>query len=684
MLLLYAATIFLSAFLLFAVQPMIGKMILPWFGGSASVWNTCLLFFQVALLAGYLYAHWLNRYLKPRRQMIVHVVLLAASLAVLPILPSPFWKPTAAGDPSGRILLLLAATIGLPYLLLSTTGPLLQAWFAAAKPGSTPYRLYALSNLGSLLALFSFPVLIEPWFSTHEQGYSWSAVYAAFVALCSAVAWRRRHEPIGHVDGAIAVAEKDEAAPGWKRHLLWIFLPACASGLLVSFTNHLSQNVAPIPFLWVLTLGVYLLSFIICFEREAWYRRAVFLPLLALASGGAAFSLYYDQGNLRIKYAIPVFVITLFVCCMVCHGELARLKPNPRRLTNFYLMLSFGGALGGVFVAIVAPRLFNTYVEPPVLLACCPALAAIVLWQEPGTWTSQRRLNVVRVLMVLLTATVGDYLIYAKHKDDLRFRMSLRNFYGVLRVYDGGGGEDEPAERELVHGTISHGSQILDPGLRRTPTSYYGVWSGWGRAVKYVQKHAAARVGMVGLGAGVSAAYGRSGDLFQFYEINPLDYAIATTWFTYLRDCSAEHPVLFGDARLTMEQLPSQQLDLLGLDAFASDSIPVHLLTREAFALYFRHLKPGGILAVHVSNRYLNLTPIVALNARDLGKASLLVTDDGEEESYLTSSDWVLVTADPAVFAHSEFQSSGSERVNPKPGLRPWTDDFSNLYQILK
>jgi len=660
---------------------MIGKMILPWFGGSASVWNACLLFFQVALLAGYCYAHVLNRYVRPRRQAVVHVALLLLSLAVLPVIPSAGWKPEHVGDPSGRILLLLTATIGLPYLLLSTTGPLLQAWYAATHPKGAPYRLYALSNVGSLLALFSFPVLIEPWFTTRVQGWGWSGVYAAFVLLCGLVAWRTMRA-MGYmwVRDAFAGAP----APDWKLYLLWIALPACASGLLVSFTNHLSQNVAPIPFLWVVTLGVYLLSFIVCFEREAWYRRVVFLPLLALVCGGAAYCLYYDQGNLKIRIAVPVFAFTLFVCCMVCHGELARLKPNPRYLTSFYLMLSLGGALGGLFVAVASPHIFNTYIEPPLLLTSCPALAAIVLWVMPGEWKRRWLLITVRILMIVLTVAVGEYLLYTKHQDDLRFKMSVRNFYGVLRVYEVESTEDEVGERELVCGTISHGTQLTDPDMRRLPTSYYGPWSGMGRAMKYIQQHAGARVGVVGLGAGVSAAFGRQGDFFEFYEINPQDYAVAMTWFSFLKDCPAEHPVQFGDARLTMERQPAQQLDLLALDAFASDSIPVHLLTREAFALYFRHLKPGGILAVHVSNRYLNLTPIVGRNARDLGKAAVLVVDDGEEEAYLTGSDWVLVTADPAVFGHPEFQASGIERVKHRPELRPWTDDYSNLFQILK
>jgi hypothetical protein len=685
--LLYACTILLSAFLLFAVQPLIGKIILPWFGGGASIWSTCLLFFQSSLLAGYLYAHFSTRYLKPRWQAILHVSLLALSVALLPILPAPHWKPSPSGDPSGRILLLLAATIGLPYVLLSTTSPLLQAWYVAAKPGAVPYRLFALSNFGSLLALFSFPLLVEPWLTSPSQAYGWSAIYALFVLLCALVAWETwRAAPQSSAPPA-ADSTPDAAAPGWRLLLLWAALSACASALLLAVTNHVSQNVAPIPFLWVLPLGVYLLSFIICFERESAYRRIIFLPLLAVTLGAAAFGLYFNQRNMNIKWAVPIFIVTLFACCMVCHGELARLKPDPRHLTGFYLMVSLGGALGGLFVAIGAPHLFHSYAEMPILLCACPALLAIVLWIAPGNWSGWLSLRVARILMVMLTLVLAGYLGYKKYFNDRRYSLSLRNFYGVLQVYDVADTDEQTGERKLIHGTILHGEQILAPEQRRTPTSYYGPKSGMGRAMRYFQERSAVRAGVIGLGAGTTAAYCRPGDFFRFYEINPFDLAVASTVFSFLRDCPADHQVLLGDARLTMEQQPSQQFDMLAVDAFSSDAIPIHLLTRQAFALYFRQLKPGGILAVHVSNRYLDLVPVVAQNARDLGKSAIRVNDpeDGDDDpDYISESDWVLVAADPALFAHAQFQDAGIERVTPRPRFRPWTDDYSNLFQILK
>jgi hypothetical protein len=687
--LLYACTIFLSAFLLFEVQPMIGKIILPWFGGSAAVWSTCLLFFQASLLAGYLYAHCSTRYLKPRQQAILHVLLMAASLALLPILPSPDWKPSHPGDPSGRILLLLAATIGLPYILLSATSPLLQAWFVMVKPGAVPYRLFALSNVGSLLALCSFPILVEPLFTTRVQGLGWSGLYAAFVLLCALVVWKtladRRQTPMPNRDREEAVVPTFEP-PDWKLQVLWAALAACASALLLEISNHLSQNVAPIPFLWVVPLGIYLLSFIICFESERAYQRVVFLPLLALSLGPAAYALYYNLGNLNIKWSIPTFAVALFACCMVCHGELARLKPAPRYLTNFYLMVSLGGAVGGLFVAVGAPRLFHTFVELPLTLIACCALATTVLWAWPGEWKFKAALTIARISMLVATIALAGYLGYRKHLDDQRYELSVRNFYGVLRVYDTPDNEEQTGVRELNHGTINHGTQILEAERRDTPTSYYGPKSGIGRAIRYLDEKGPVRIGVVGLGAGVTAAYCRPGDVFRFYEINPLDLNIASAWFTFLKDCPADHDVLLGDARLTMERQPSQQFDLIAVDAFSSDAIPVHLLTREAFVLYFRHLKPNGILAVHVSNRYLDLVPVVSRNAQDVGKGALQIDDDGEEYDYLTSSDWVLVTSDLAVnmFTDPLFQAAKIVRARTRPSLRPWTDDYSNLFQILK
>ena len=681
MILAYAVTVFLSAFLLFAVQPMIGKMILPWFGGSAAVWNTCLLFFQAALLGGYLYAHLSTRFLKPRGRALLHIALLVVSLAALPVLPAQHWKPLHPGDPSARILLLLTATIGLPYILLAATSPLLQAWYVSLRPGTIPYRLFALSNVGSFLALFSFPVLAEPLLATHAQAYSWSAFYVIFVALCSAAAWMAMRGSKDSLAAFAAGIESGDAPPAWTIRLLWIALPGSASGLLLAFTTHVSQNVAPIPLLWVAPLGIYLLTFILCFERERIYNRAIFLPLLAAAAGASAFAIYFEQGIPDIRWAIPVFLASLFVCCMVCHGELVRLKPHPRHLTSFYLMISLGGAIGGLFVAVGAPHLFDAYRELDLLLVITCALASLVLWIAPGEWKRGFWLGIARCVVAVLTVGLAVYLIRLEGVDIARYIVSVRNYYGVLRVIDVKESPGTLGTRTLVHGTIEHGIQLTRLNLRRTPTSYYGPDSGLGRAIRYFQKQGPVRVGVVGLGAGVTASYCRAGDTFRFYDINPLVLDIATSWFTFLNDCPGEHQVLLGDARLTMEQQPSQQYDVLAIDAFTGDAIPVHLLTREAFEVYVRHIKPDGILAVHISNRYLSLGPVVARNAVDLGKIGMLVSDDGETEEYYSSSDWILISSDRTIFGDQLFK--GSTLAKTKPGLRPWTDDYSNLIQIL-
>jgi spermidine synthase len=682
----YACTIFLSAFLLFAVQPMIGKIILPWFGGSAAVWSTCLLFFQATLLAGYLYAHWSSRWFKPKQQALLHVALLAVSLALLPILPSPSWKPSHAGDPSLRILLLLTVTIGLPYILLSTTSPLLQAWYVAAKPGAIPYRLFALSNVGALLALLSYPVLVEPNLSAHGQAYGWSGIYVVFALACAGIAWSSLRSANNQqpTTAAATPTQPQAPSPAWVTRVLWAALSACASALLLAITNHLSQNVAPIPFLWVLPLGVYLLSFILCFEREKVYHRGVFLPLLVIALDGAAYAIYANEGNPNIAWAIPTFVAALFIGCMVCNGELARLKPDPRYLTSFYLMIALGGALGGVFVAIVAPHVFHTYLELPLSMVASSALAAIVLWVSPQKWTGKIPVAAVQIAMLAFTIGLAIHLGYEKHLSDQRFRQSVRNFYGVLRVRDISASEETTAVRRLIHGTINHGEQLLDAKRRDEPTSYYGPYSGMGRAMGYLQKRGPVRVAVIGLGAGVTASFCRAGDIFRFYEINSLALSIASTWFTFLPDCKADHQVLLGDARLTLEAQSSQQFDLMAIDAFSSDAIPVHLLTREAFALYFRHLKPTGILAVHVSNRYLDLVPVVSRNARDFARTPIDVNDQDEDEDYFSNSDWVLVSSDAAIFRDRAFKSSSVQPAEYRPNLRPWTDDYSNLFQILK
>jgi hypothetical protein len=679
---LYAVTIFLSAFLLFQVQPLIAKMILPWFGGSAAVWSASLLFFQLLLLAGYAYAHVSIRFLKPRVQMLVHVVLLLGSCALLPILPNPVWRPSQAGDPTARILLLLTATIGLPYFLLSSTSPLLQAWLVRRTGSKVPYRLFALSNFGSMLALVSFPFLVEPTLATRQQAFWWSGGYIVFALLCAFTAWASRAASAENPNQVAAEPEYGERPSAWQL-LFWVLLASCASVLLVSVTNHMSQNVAPIPLLWVLPLALYLLTFIFAFESDRIYQRWIFIPLLAPALAGMAYMIYAEDGNFNIKYAIPGFAAGLFICCLFCHGELARRRPAPRHLTLFYLMVSLGGALGGIFVALIAPRVFRIYWELPLGMIACGILAMIAVWSlrlpNLGAWP-------LRAFILVAVAVLAGYFVRQERRLSKNLVLQARNFYGPLEVRDDLPTEDY-AQRTLLHGTIDHGSQLLDPVLRYVTTSYYAKRSGVGRAMSALQAKGPIRAGVIGLGAGVLSNYGRKGDYFRIYEINPLIQRIAQTLFTFYPHSPADKAILMGDARLTLErQLANegpQNYDILAVDAFSSDAIPVHLLTREAIQLYFRHLKPEGVLALHISNRYLDLKPVCEGGAAAVGREAWVVDDEGDEASYLSSSTWVLVTSDLSLYQGKFFKDATISQFHAKKGFRPWTDDYSNLFQIL-
>ena len=444
------------------------------------LFRSCLLFFQVVLLAGYLYAHLLIRYCNRHRQAIIHIGLLLASLLVLPVIPGPEWKPAGAEDPTFRILLLLGATVGLPYFLLSTTGPLVQGWYARRFNEAMPYRLYALSNAGSMFALLSYPAFVEPVLSSREQATWWSAGYAAFVLFCGATALVSRHAA-----DTGAMGRKNGERPAAARYFFWIALPACASVLLLAITNHLSQNVAAIPFLWVLPLSLYLLSFILCFERSAWYRRGLFLRLLTVALGAMAYCLSEEFENASIKLLIPLFTAGLFVCCMVCHGELARLKPHPRHLTSFYVMISLGGALGGVVVGLAAPRLFPGYYELPAGLAACALLALLVLRLDPESRFSEGWRTPVPAVAALLAVGFVVYLAVQTGQIERDYKIRVRNFYGGLRITDTGDpAEDDGAVRKLMHGTINHGTQFLSAERRAWPTTYYGAETGVGLAIR--------------------------------------------------------------------------------------------------------------------------------------------------------------------------------------------------------
>lgn len=659
---LCGATIFLSAFLLFLIQPIFAKLILPWFGGSSAVWTTCLVFFQTALLGGYLYAHLLTQR-GARTQPWVHSALLAAALLLLPVMPGERWKPSGAGDPAWQILAMLTVVLGLPYFLLSATSPLLQKWLA--RDGSQPYRLFALSNVGALLALAAYPLWIEPSIATRAQDVWWSAGFGVFAALCAAAAWLSRPE----TDVSTEI-ETPSSEP--QNSLAWLLLAAAGSMMLVSTTNHLTQNVAAVPFLWIVPLGAYLLSFIICFESPRWYQRGLFLRLLAVALGSLAYALYDVTVSVPITVAIPLFTLALFIICMFCHGELSRRKPGTSQLTTFYLMIALGGALGAILAGLLAPHVFAGIHEFPVSLLLVAVLALWVNWPEGLT----PRLLWLTVAVAMLVALIAE--IHSYRKDVL---VMTRSFYGSLRVVQSmrGGGET----RTLYHGMVQHGAQYLDAAKRDLPTTYFGPDSGAGLVLQNCCD-GPKRVGIIGLGAGTLVAYGKPGDHFQFYEINPQVIELAKSHFTFLSDSKAEIGIATGDARLSLErETVPPYYDVFLADAFSGDAIPVHLLTTEAFDLYLRHLKPSGILAVHISNDYLDLAPVVAQLASAHGLIARRIHSPKDDAHLYSQADWIVMTRDAAFFGKPEI-ASRAKSIEPHPGLRLWTDDYNNLLQVLR
>lgn len=653
--LLYGITVFVSAVLLLLVQPMLTKAILPWFGGSAGVWTSSMLFFQVLLLLGYLYAHVLARRWPVRIQAIIHLGLLALTVVLLPIRPNAGWKPNASEDPLPRILGLLLTTVGLPYFVLATTSPLLQSWFAQRTTLVLPYRLFAISNLGSLVALLVYPAAVEPLLSTQWQLTTWSSAYVVFAILCGILAWQGLH-----VQKTEQVGRSERGTIG-----TWLALAVCPSVLWLAVANHLSQDVAPVPFLWIVPLGLYLLSFVLTFDHERWYKPRFYKWALPL-SWVAVFIGVRQAGYINIKYSVLIFASALFLCCMFCHGELAQRKPHTGELTTYYLTIAAGGAIGGAFVGGLAPRVFDEYLELPLAVLGIILLSLWLLYRLPVK-------RVVRIGAVALAGTAAAFVTRGSALDNAR---NLRNFYGTLQVNDAG--EAGNRYRALFNGTIQHGVQFLAADRSRFPTTYYGPNSGAALALKAV-RNGPIRVGIVGLGVGTFAAYAEPDDKFRFYEINPEVIDIANNMFRYLRECRGKAEVVAGDARLSLEREPRENYNLLAVDAFSGDSIPIHLLTREVFALYLRHLAPGGALAIHTTNKHLRLEPVVKKLADVYGARSYLIVNGRDDTNKVYSSSWVIVTKDRSVGEKIEYLSTPI-----KGNAAVWTDDYSNLLGVLR
>ena len=677
--LIYAFTVFVGAFLLFQVQPLIGKYILPWFGGSVEVWTACLLFFQALLLGGYAYAHLSVRYFGTRVQAAIHVVLIGGALLQLPITPRA-GGPQSIENPTLQIMLLLAGSIGLPYFVLSATGPLVQRWFSRTNPGTSPYPLYALSSVGSLLALVSYPFVVEPALSRQTQAKVWSLVLVVFGILCAWCAvglWRT----CGADDDSAGInGDRQAAPPDLAARLLWLALPAVASMELLAVTNKICQDLAAVPFLWILPLGLYLLSFIVCFHSPRWYVRPVFLIAFMLSIGGLCLARVYAK-QISATQQILIFSAMLLACCMVCHGELFKLRPHPRYLTHYYLLIAAGGAAGSFFVAVVAPLVFNTYRELYLgILACC--ILVLLADKSPALGRGVRKSVWISLMLIAGTAWIfleGSY----GHADQMAV-LRLRNFFGVLTIWEKD--RHDPAQHRYVlqHGTTFLGLQFVDPKKRFEPTAYYGRDSGVGLALRSLPRRADRRIGVVGLGVGTLAAYAKQGDYLRFYEINPAVKRLANEAFGYLQNCPADVRIVMGDARLSMETERPQGFDLLILDAFTSDAVPVHLLTREAFDIYLRHLTPDGVIAVHVSTVHLDLQSVVFKMADHFNLGSAWIESGQSDKEGTLDSDWILLTRDEGFLKSGLIRAAASRPRSDFARIRLWTDDHVDLFQILK
>lgn len=696
----------LGSALLFQLQPLVAKWFLPWFGGGASVWTACMLFFQVALVGGYLWAHGITSRRKPRRQAVLHLGLLLLAVAGLaagalawpsPLTPGPSFKPGPESAPLPRLLGLLALSTGLPYLTLATTGPLLQAWFVRLAPGRSPYPLYAVSNAGSLLGLLSYPLLVEPRLDVPTQAWLWAGGFALYGLLVAVAALAQARDGMPAPEAAREEPAEGSSpsdgggtgsAPGW-----WLAYSATASLALLAVTNRLTLDVAPVPFLWVAPLTIYLATFIACFGRSRLYRRGVWGTLLLVSAAATAFVLI-GGANVALSLQVGTLLVLLLSLCMVCHGELAGSAPHPSRLTTFYLAVSVGGALGGVLAAVVAPALFRGLWELPIAGYAGVVLLAASLFRDapPALFGTPHRRRATLAAAATVFAGLGTALGWTVFSDRSDVIASARNFYGWF-VVQADAVPGRPGERilRLLHGGIVHGEQVDAPRLRRQPTTYYGPASGVGLSIRSaVNERGDAsrgiRVGVVGLGVGTLGAWARPQDVYRFYEINPAVIALSTgphPVFTFLADPGGRKEIVLGDARLSLEREAPQRYDVLALDAFSSDSIPVHLLTREAFDLYRRHLAgPRSVLAVHITNRHLDLEPTVMALAKETGFRGVSVGESAK--AFSNDSLWLVLSASPERLKVPELAPFGEPWTGPSRPVRPWTDSYSDVLGTLR
>ncbi len=670
----YGATIFLSALLLFLIEPIAAKQLLPVLGGSSAVWVTCLVFFQAALLLGYLYAHWMSRGGEVGRRRIVHLALLTLCLIVLvaPARGLDFSKGTT--HPVTTIFAALGLSIGVPFLILGATSPLLQVWLFRGEGGTVSYRLFALSNAGSLLALVAYPFLIEPYISLRTQKVAWSVGFVVFAVLSALLALRSKSPGKGQAargQQSTSLAARSSIATKW----MWFLLPMVAAMQLSAVTSHLTVNVAAIPLLWMLPLAAYLISFILAFEAPWAYRRGVVVRVLVLMLASLGYALAKTDVSLPIGVGIVFFVVECFVACLFCHCEAYALRPKgASEVTLFYLLIAAGGVTGTFLVGIASPLIFAANYDLPFCFLMTALLALAVTWRDG--WAQRLLWSTGSVLLMVLVLML--HTVYQREA-----MVEVRNFYGTLRVKQSYAAPHANAMRMLLNGTIQHGTQWFSPGLSKVPTTYYAEDSGVGVALRLCCEERPRHMGVIGLGSGTLAAYGRSGDRFRFYEINPQVGPIARNLFTYLRDSGAQISFADGDARTSLQGEAAQNFDVLVVDAFSGDAIPLHLLTLEAMAVYQRHLAVGGVLAFHVSNQYLNLAPEIALLARSVGMRAMRIDSKEDLARGAYRSTWVLLSQDGGFFSKPAVLLVAMP-IEVVRGLRAWTDDYSSVLPLLQ
>ncbi len=727
---LFGLALLISAALLFWVQLFTSKMILPVLGGGAAVWNTCMVFFQITLLLGYLYAHATEHWLNSRLKIFLHPILLLAAGIVLPVSMKGIDLPTAGSNPVLWLLGTLLVMIGAPFLVLAGTAPLLQAWYARTQARSSrdPYFLYSASNLGSLAALASYPTIIEPNLHLHNQSVSWTLGYfllAGLALICALTVFLRIK---GKPDRAVTAKTDDKAGKisPWTR-VKWTLYAFVPSSLLLGVTTHLTIDVAAVALFWVIPLILYLLSFVLAFQSLVQIPQNLVAHLQAALLVVLAIVLLSGVSD----NILPLFALHLaafFVTALLCHQELFRSRPAVKNLTEFYLLIALGGALGGIFNALIAPLLFTDIYEYPLMLIIACLLRPGALPQLNRKWLAFGDLVLPAVVFLtlvlldrytdlnfedlsdsgsLIVLVIAAIAVFAFQQRSIRFGLGMaaliiagfiisdtdntlaqvRNFYGVLKVTD----DSDPPQHNLYNGTTLHGSQSQYPDRRLEPLTYYHPEGPLGQAFAAISGTTLTqRVGLVGLGTGTVACYEKPGEHWTYFEINPADVAIARNpdLFTYLRDCPAQPDIVLGDARLSIIQQPDYTFNMIILDAFTSDAIPIHLITQQAVQLYLSKLRMGGLILFHISNRYLDLAPVVSNVASSLGLKARRWDDedDGDDDDPKTSgkaaSDWIIVARHDADFA----KISKDKRWTPL--LRTsdkgvWTDDYSNLFGAL-